>query len=201
MKIIGLTGSIATGKSTVALMCRQLGLWVHDADAAVHGLLGSYGLAVAPVLAAFGDVGSRKAGIDRTKLGQIVFADHGKRQQLEAIIHPLVYQNREKFLAHAIRHQQSAIVLDVPLLFETRGDIECDYVISVWAPYFLQKQRALSRPFMTDEKFQAIISAQMPQFEKQKKSDLWLSTGLGKADTCRKLKRWISHHHLLKSAS
>ena len=101
MKIIGLTGSIATGKSTVALMCRQLGLWVHDADAAVHGLLGSYGLAVAPVLAAFGNVGSREAGINRTKLGQIVFADHGKRQQLEAIIHPLVYQNREKFLAHA----------------------------------------------------------------------------------------------------
>ena len=191
MNIIGLTGSIGTGKSTAAQMCRQLGLWVHDADATVHQLMAPYGEAVFPILAVFGDVGSVCSGINRQKLGQIVFSDTDKKKQLENILHPLVHADRKMFLSHARRHQQRTVILDVPLLFETQGHLQCDYIISVWASDYVQRIRVLRRPGMTVDKFTAINAAQLPQHAKRSAADLALASGLGKAYSFRMLKRWL----------
>lgn len=191
MKIIGLTGSIAAGKSTAARMCIQLGFWVHDADATVHQLLGPYGQAVPAVLACFGDVGTLANGIDRKNLGQIVFSAPQKRKILENILHPLVYQERENFVAQARRHHQRAIILDVPLLFETGGDENCDAVICVWASDALRRQRALQRAAMTPQKFRDINAAQLSQAQKKRRADLWLATGQGKAYTRRQLTKYF----------
>ena len=190
MKIIGLTGSIATGKSTVADMCRHAGMMVHDADHTVHRLMGPYGKAVGPVLSEFGEVGDRQQGIDRGKLAQLVLGAPERRRTLEQIIHPLVREDRDKFIRFARRMGCQKLVLDVPLLLETGMDLDCDYVIIVWAPEFLIRKRALQRPQMTASKLDLILDAQMPQSEKRACADLWLPTGLGRAETKRRLLRW-----------
>jgi len=197
MKIIGLTGSIATGKSTIAAICRQLGLLVHDSDRAVHEMMAPHGQAVNQILACFpaaryGDIGTENTGINRPALGKIVFNNPELRGQLEQIIHPLVYQHRQKFLTRARQSRQRAVIFDIPLLFETSGQYLCDYVIVAWAPEYLQRQRALRRPFMTAEKFDQIVTAQWPQDEKRRYADLELPSGLGKADTARRLKKWLA---------
>ena len=197
MKIIGLTGSISTGKSTIAKMCRQNGLLVHDADKAVHEMLGPYGKAVSQILShfpaqRFGNIGSEAAGIDRSALGKIIFHHADLRYQLEQIIHPLVHQHRHRFLIAARQTKQRAVIFDVPLLFETSGDALCDYIIVVWAPERLQRKRALSRPFMTAEKFDHILDAQWPQNEKRRYADLALSSALGRAELSRRLNRWLA---------
>ncbi|MGB1624536.1 MAG: dephospho-CoA kinase [Candidatus Puniceispirillaceae bacterium] len=169
MKIIGLTGSIASGKSTIARMFRQYGM-------------DYFGL---EVLAADGSV-------DRPALGQKIFADPEARNVLEGILHPLVYQSRQRFLADIGRAGKSFAVLDVPLLFETGGDAGCDYLITVWAPMRILRQRALRRPNMTKEKFAQIIKAQLPQSDKIRLSDLALPTSLGRAESRRRLKKWLA---------
>jgi dephospho-CoA kinase len=192
MKIIGLTGSIASGKSTIAQMFRDYGLAVHDADKTVHQLMSANGKATPLVLAAFGQHMSACDGsIDRLALGRKVFSDPEARVLLEAILHPLVYQARNKFFANLHRARKSLAVLDVPLLFETGGDAQCDYLVTVWAPQRLLRQRAMQRAHMTDEKFTVIINAQLPQSEKIRLSDLALPTGLGHAESRRRLKKWI----------
>lgn len=192
MKIIGLTGSIASGKSTIAQMFRDYGLAVHDADKTVHQLMSANGKATPLVLAAFGQHMSACDGsIDRLALGRKVFSDPEARALLEAILHPLVYQARNKFFANLHRARKSLAVLDVPLLFETGGDAQCDYLVTVWAPQRLLRQRAMQRAHMTDEKFTVIINAQLPQSEKIRLSDLALPTGLGHAESRRRLKKWI----------
>ena len=192
MKIIGLTGSIASGKSTIAQMFREIGLPVHDADKTVHQLMSAKGKATPLVLAAFGqNMSAGDGSIDRPDLGRKVFSDPEARALLEAILHPLVYQARDKFLAGLHRARKPLAVLDVPLLFETGGDAQCDYVVSVWAPKRSLRQRAMQRAHMTDEKFTAVLSAQMPQCEKMRLSDLAIPTGLGRAESRRRLKKWI----------
>lgn len=198
MLIIGLTGSIATGKSTVAGMLRQMRFSVHDADAAVHRLLGPHGDAVDQITACFGDdLGDIGTGINRKKLGDLVFSDPVKKADLEAILHPLVRQQKDKFIKQARRHRKPAIFLDVPLLFETGGDQACDYVISVWSPAFLQVQRALRRDGMTSQKLHAIVQAQTPQHDKKHLSELALPSSLGRAETNRRLRKWLKSLKLL----
>ena len=173
-------------------MFRDYGLAVHDADKAVHQLMSANGNATPLVLAAFGQHMSACDGsIDRPALGRKVFSDPEARALLEAILHPLVYQARNKFFANLHRARKSLAVLDVPLLFETGGDAQCDYLVTVWAPQRLLRQRAMQRAHMTDEKFTAIINAQLPQSEKIRLSDLALPTGLGHAESRRRLKKWI----------
>ena len=192
MKIIGLTGSIASGKSTIAQMFREIGLPVHDSDKTVHQLMSAKGKATPLVLAAFGqNMSAGDGSIDRPDLGRKVFSGPEARALLEAILHPLVYQARDKFLASLHRARKPLAVLDVPLLFETGGDARCNYVVSVWAPKRSLRQRAMQRAHMTDEKFTAILSTQMPQSEKIRLSDLALPTGLGRAESRRRLKKWI----------
>ncbi len=191
-QIIGLTGSIAAGKSTAAHICRQMGLPVHDSDKVVHKLLGPNGVAVPVILQKFGPVGDSDAGIDRQALGQIIFGDPIAKNWLENLLHPLVEQDRTRFIRQYKVWGYKKIILDVPLLFEVGADRICDSVITVWAPAFLRQQRALMRPGMTEEKYQQIIAAQLPQTEKIRLSDLSLPSGLGYAETRRRLKRFLA---------
>ena len=191
MRIIGLTGSIATGKSSVSDMFRYLRIPVHDADRLVHNFLGPHGLAVSDIIAAFGDVGNLDNGIDRQKLGDIIFSDPEAKNRLELIVHPLIWQDRQKFFKHMRLQTRKIVVVDIPLLFETGSDMVCDNIICVWAPYFLQRQRALHRAGMTQQKLDAILNNQLPQHTKMQLADFCLPTGLGKAYTYKLLKRWL----------
>lgn len=188
MKIIGLTGSIGTGKSTAARMLARLGLPVHDADATVHALFAPGGKAVAAIAAAFpGAVVN--GSVDRARLGKIVFADVTALKRLEAIVHPLVRAAEQAFLQRQRRRRARAIVLDIPLLFETGGEKRCDLVVVVTCPRFLQAQRVLARPGMTRERLAQIRARQMPDADKIRRADIVIQTGLGRGPALRALKR------------
>jgi dephospho-CoA kinase len=186
MIVLGLTGSIGMGKSTAAAMLRRLGVPVHDADAAVHRLLGPRGAAIAAVEAAFPGV-SGPSGVDRRKLGAIVFPDATALRRLEAILHPLVRQDERRFLAHMARRRAPLVVLDIPLLFESGAERRCDAVIVVTAPPFLQRARVLRRPGMSEARFRAVIAKQMPDAEKRRRADFVVDTAQGKLATLRML--------------
>ena len=178
--IIGLTGSIAMGKSTVATMFEDEGVPVFDADAAVHVLQGQGGLLVAEIEAVFpGTTGPM--GVDRQKLGAAVLGDKAKLTQLESIIHPAVAKMRNAFLAE--NADKDMIVFDIPLLFEKGGHQSVHHIVVVSAPADQQRARALSRPGMTPEKFENILTLQTPDAEKCAKADTVIDTGRSIAAT------------------
>ena len=193
MQIIGLTGSIAAGKTSAAHICRQMGLPVHDSDKVVHKLLGPAGSAVPYILNKFPDVGDVEKGIDRQALGQIVFTDPEAKQWLEALLHPLVSDDRTRYIRQCRIWGFRRVILDIPLLFEVGADSLCDKIITVWAPDFLRQHRAMMRPGMTEEKYKHIVASQMPQAEKIRLSDLALPSGLGYAETRRRLQRFLNN--------
>lgn len=184
--IFGLTGSIGMGKSTAAAMLRRLGCAVHDADATVHRLTGPGGAAVPAVEAAFPGA-TRGGAVDRAALGPKVFGDRAALKRLEAILHPLVAADRDRFLAACVRQRRRVAVLDVPLLFETGGDRLCDRTLVVTAPALIQEQRVLARPGMTAEKLRDIRARQMPEAEKRRRADILIWTSLGRAPVLRDL--------------
>jgi len=186
MMVLGLTGSIGMGKSTAAIMLRHLGVPVHDADAAVHALLGNRGAAVAAVGAAFPGVVAG-AAVDRGKLGARVFGDAAALARLEAILHPLVRESARSFLLQAARRREPLAVLDIPLLYETGAEAICDAVAVVSAPAFLQRSRVLGRRGMTAARFAAILARQMPDAEKRRRADFVVETGLSRSATLRRL--------------
>ncbi len=196
MEIVGLTGSIGTGKSTAASMLADMGLPVFDADAAVHRLLGPRGRALPAIAAEFPQAivrGPEGPSADRSALGAQVFADNAALSRLETILHPLVRGLERDFLARTRRRNASVCILDIPLLFETGGDRRCDATIVVTAPFFLQAQRVLRRPGMSQERLQQVLARQMPVSEKCRRADFVVPTGLGFADTRRRLS-WIVTH-------
>jgi dephospho-CoA kinase len=174
--IIGLTGSIGMGKSTTARMFQSCGIPVHDADAAVHDLYA--GEAAALIEAAF--PGSVRDGVvDRAALGRLVLGHADKVRQLEAIVHPLVRRREEDAIAAARAAGQRALVLDIPLLFETGAEKRCDCVVVVSAPAAVQRARVMARPGMTEERFAAILARQMPDEEKRRRADFVVDSSLG----------------------
>lgn len=176
MIVAGLTGSIGMGKSTTANMFRDENIPVYDADAAVHELY--QGEAVPLVEAAF--PGSLSAGkIDRKKLGQMVIGDDKAMVRLEALIHPLVRIEENKFLAAARAKGEKLAVLDIPLLLETGGKARVDVVIVVTASLQEQKKRVLSRDDMNEQKLDAILARQMPDSEKRGHADFVIDTTHG----------------------
>ena len=176
MFILGLTGSLAMGKSATAQMFVDEGVPLHDADAVVHRLYD--GEATAAIEAAFpGTTANGK--VDRVKLGQRVLGDPAAIKRLEGIVHPMVAAASAKFLAEAEARGAPVAVLDVPLLFETGGDQRCDAVAVVSASADLQRKRALERPGMTEDKFQAILGKQMPDEEKRRRADFVVDTSQG----------------------
>jgi|HubBroStandDraft_1064217.scaffolds.fasta_scaffold00026_54 dephospho-CoA kinase len=187
MIVIGLTGSIGMGKSTLAAMLRRLGLAVHDSDAVVHRLLGPGGGAVPEVLAGFPGTGSLGTGIDRKALGRRVFGNLAELRRLERILHPKVGAAEQRFLAAAARRRAQIVIRDVPLLYETGGERRCDAVLVVSAPLFLQRQRVLARPGMTEARFAEILAKQMPDQEKRLRTPYIVETGLGRRYSLRVL--------------
>jgi dephospho-CoA kinase len=174
MKILGLTGSIGMGKSTVAAMFEEAGVPVFDADAAVHELQGPGGALVDAIEAAFpGTTGPH--GVDRQRLGAQVLGDAARLKQLEAIVHPAVAAMRQRFLeAH---RAAPLIVFDIPLLYEKGGAAGLDAVAVVSASTEAQRERVLARPGMTAEKFERILALQMPDAEKRARADFVIDTG------------------------
>ena len=192
MIVIGLTGSVASGKSTVAGWMSEKGISVHDADLAVHSLLAANGQAVPDIKAKFGpDMVSPDGSIDRKKLGSHVFATPADRTILESILHPLVRQQRDQFMQDQRALGRQIVVLDVPLLFETGGDTSCDYVIVVFASEDTIRQRALSRPGMTAEKLSGILATQIPASEKCQRADFVLDTELDPGINRQHLLSWL----------
>lgn len=186
MVILGLTGSIGMGKSTAAAMLRRMHLPVYDSDAEVHKLLAPGGAAVPAIDVAFPGVVADGA-VDRQALGAIVFDDPAALARLEAIVHPLVRDVQGRFLRAQARRGADLAVLDIPLLFETRQEGKCDAVVVISAPRFLQAQRVLARPGMTQEKLDGILARQMPDSEKRRKADFVVPSSLGRALTLRRL--------------
>ncbi|MBC8269616.1 MAG: dephospho-CoA kinase [Rhodospirillaceae bacterium] len=186
MIILGLTGSIGMGKTTAAMAFRSLGVFVHDADKAVHSLMAPGGGATAAVLDAFPGV-EKDGGVDRKALGALVFGKPAKLQQLEKILHPLVRQKQTTFLATSARRRQKLVVLDIPLLFETGGHARCDGVVVVSAPALIQKQRVMARPGMTKKRFDSILNHQMADQDKRRMADFVVLTGLSRHHGLRQI--------------
>jgi len=178
MLMIGLTGSIGMGKSTTAAMFRDHGIPVYDADAAVHDLYDVGGAAVAPVGEAFPGVVVAGA-VDRERLRQAVLGDPEAIKRLNAIVHPLVGQDRLGFFARAQAAGADMVVLDIPLLFETGGEARMDAVVVVSAPAEMQRERVLARPGMTPDRFDAILDQQMADAEKRARAHFVVETGHG----------------------
>lgn len=189
--MIGLTGSIGMGKSTAATMLRQMGVPVYDADAAVHALQAPGGAALPPIEAAFPGV-VKNGVLDRQALGARVFGDKKALRRLEAIVHPLVAQRQRAFLKRAARRGVPLVVLDIPLLFEGRGERRVDATMVVTAPAFLQRRRVLARPGMTAEKFAGILRQQVPDATKRQLATVIIPTGLGLAPTRAALARAVA---------
>lgn len=173
MIVLGLTGSIGMGKSTVAQMFADRGVPVFDADAAVHLLQGKGGRLVAAIEARFpGTTGPD--GVNRAALGERVLNDTPALKWLEALVHPAVGEEREAFLAaHA---SAPLIVFDIPLLFETGGESRVDKVAVVSAAAETQRARVLARPGMSVARFESILARQTPDAEKRARADFVIPT-------------------------
>jgi dephospho-CoA kinase len=171
--VLCLTGSLGMGKTTAGRFFAEAGVPVHDSDAVVHALY--EGEAVAAIEQAF--PGSTSGGkVDRAKLAAVVLKDDAALARLEAIVHPLVAVSTERFLREARAAGAPVVVLDVPLLFEAGLDCRCDAIVVVSAPAEIQRQRALQRPGMTEEKFAAILAKQTPDAEKRRRADFVLDS-------------------------
>jgi dephospho-CoA kinase len=173
--VLGLTGSIGMGKSATADLFRRLGVPVHDADAAVHAL---YRGRAAPLIEKAFPGTVADGVVDRRKLGQAVLNDTGRLRQLEEIVHPLVREEEENFLARVSASAPLA-VLDIPLLLETGGDARCDAVLVVTAPADVQRARVMARPGMTEETLTAILQKQMPDAQKRARAHFLVDTSRG----------------------
>ena len=176
MIVLGLTGSIGMGKSTTAKMFSDFGVPVHDSDEAVHRL---YRGKAAPLVAAAFPGTTAEGVVDRVKLAERVLGDHAALQRLEAIVHPLVRANTAAFLRRHHTAGAPLAVVDIPLLFETDGRNRVDQVVVVTASPEVQRERVLSRPGMTEEKFLKILAKQVPDAEKRKMADFVIDTGQG----------------------
>ena len=175
MFVIGLTGSIAMGKTTTARLFAEEGVPVHDADAAVHKLYA--GEAAGLIEVAF--PGSTRNGtVDRVQLGKQVTGDPTALRRLEEIVHPLVRNAERKFLRDAEIAGAAIVVLDVPLLFETGGDGRVDATVVVSAPAEMQRERVLERG-VSLERLEALLGRQMPDAEKRRRADFVVDSGQG----------------------
>mmetsp|Transcript_7316 Transcript_7316/g.11504 ORF Transcript_7316/g.11504 Transcript_7316/m.11504 type:complete len:225 (-) Transcript_7316:2170-2844(-) len=185
MILLGLTGSIGMGKSTVSLVLTAMGVPVLDSDAVVHRLYASGGAAVCPVADAFGSgVVTPEGSISRPALSALVLGDDGAMARLEAIVHPLVDAARWEFLARAEAASQPLVVLDVPLLYEKGYERTVDAVVVVsTGDAAMQRRRVLARPGMTAEKFDAIVARQVPDKDKRTRADFVVETGCTAEET------------------
>ena len=170
--LLGLTGSIGMGKSTTAKLFAEGGCEVWDADAAVHRLYAPGGAAVGPMQEAFPGA-IIDGSVDRQMLKQILMADPSKFSQIEAIVHPLLAEDRKIFRQNAT---SDILVFDIPLLFETGGDAAMDGIACVWVDAETQRARVLDRGTMSEAQFAQILAKQMPIDEKRTRADFEIET-------------------------
>ena len=189
MRIWGLTGSIGMGKSTAARAFARLGVPIFDADAAVHALQAKGGRAVRPIAREF--PGSEREGAtDREVLRRAVLGQPEALRRLERIIHPLVREEQARFLKRW--RGVPLVVLDIPLLFETRRDLrEFDAILVVSAPAAVQRLRVLGRPGMTEARLTAIRARQMPDAQKRRRADHVIRTGLSRHHAQAQVRRLV----------
>lgn len=180
MIVVGLTGSIGMGKSTIAEMFRRRGIPVFDADAEVHRLYA--GEATAAVEAAFPGT-TQDGSVDRVRLAAALNNDETRFRKLEAIVHPMVRAAEKRFLNDAHESGVAAAVLEVPLLFETGRDKQVDAVVVVSAASDVQRSRVLARPGVTPEKLDGLLARQTPDAEKRQRADFVVDTGGSLADS------------------
>lgn len=173
MIVLGLTGSIGMGKSTAAGFFAEEGAPVYDADAAVHAL---YAGAAAPAIEAAFPGTTVEGQVDRDRLAARVLGHPAALKRLEAIVHPLVRREEERFLAAAEAAGAKVAVLDIPLLFETGGDKRCDAVVVVSAPPDVQRERVMARRGVSEERFNTLLGKQMPDAEKRARADFIVDT-------------------------
>jgi dephospho-CoA kinase len=192
MRVWGLTGSIGMGKSTAAATFRRLRVPVFDADAAVHALQARGGRAVAPIAAAFpGTV--RDGAVDREALRRAVLGEPSALARLERIVHPLVRAEETRFIAACRRRGERLVVLDIPLLLETRRDPRgLDALLVVSAPARVQRRRVLRRPGMTPARLDAILFRQMPDSQKRRRADHVIRTGLSRRHAEAAIRRLVT---------
>ena len=186
--VIGLTGSIGMGKSTVAQMFVDEGVPLFDADAAVHILQGPGGMLVDDIEALFPGTTSDN-GVDRQKLGAAVLDDTEALQKLEALIHPAVGKMRMEFMAE--HHDAPMLLFDIPLLFEKTGAASVNKIVVVSASEEDQRNRVLARAGMSAEKFEKIKSLQMPDAEKRNRADIVINTSTSLAETRKQVKNCV----------
>ena len=186
--IIGLTGSIGMGKSTVAQMFVDENVPLFDADAAVHQLQGPSGALVGAIEAMFPG-STNSMGVDRQKLGAAVLGDPEALKRLERLIHPAVGKMRQEFLEQ--NRDRPMILFDIPLLFEKSGADGVDHIVVVSASAEDQRARVLARPGMTEERFEQIKALQMPDAEKRKRADSVIDTSLSRAETRRQVQKLV----------
>ena len=186
---LGITGSIATGKSTILAAFERLGVPVFSADAAVAELYA--GEAVAPVEALFPGV-TVNGAVDRARLSQALAADPAGFKRLEAVVHPLVRASIARFLDEAKREGADIAVVEVPLLFESGFDYGFDAIGVTYVDPAVQRERALRRPGMSVGKLETILARQMPQDEKKRRADHVFDTGGTIAESAEKVEALVS---------
>lgn len=189
MIVLGLTGSVGMGKSTTANMFAAEGVPVFDADAAVHAL---YAGEAAPLIEREFPGSTAKGTVDREKLSAQVVGKPEALSRLEKLIHPLVGKLRTKFMENAKDTGAKAVILDIPLLFETGDPSKFHAVIVVSAPAEVQRTRVLARPGMTAEKFEAILKRQTPDSEKRARADFVIDTGNGLDEARRQVREVLA---------
>ena len=191
MKVVGLTGGIGMGKSTAAAAFRRAHIPVFDADATVHQLQARGGKAIRAIERAF--PGTIKDGaVDRGALRQAVLGKPDALTRLEHILHPMVEDEERAFVKRARRRGCRAAVLDIPLLFEVKGDERVDRVVVVSAPRAIQVYRVGLRRRMSKADIEAVIARQMPDSEERRRADIVIRTGLSRHHTQRLLRRLIT---------
>ena len=190
IKIIGLTGSIGMGKSTVGKMFAAEGIPVYNVDAEIHKFYQKGGLAVEPIGEAFPDA-VIDGRVDRPTLSKLVVGDDAAIKKLERIVHPMVGTHRAAFLKQAEAEGHDMAILDVPLIFETGGEDNFDKIVVVSAPADLQKERVLARDDMHPEKFDHILSRQLPDAHKRERAHHVIDTGCTEAETRQQVKDLI----------
>ena len=183
MIIIGITGSIGMGKTTIASILKKLNIPIHDADATVRLLLDKNTNIIGQIKRNWPNCITRsknKDFINKLKLSNIIFKEKAQKKKLEEIIHPHVLNSRDLFLKKNLSIKRKIIGLDVPLLYETKTDEICNYVFLAYTSRKIQRKRVLKRKNMTIKRFENIISNQMSDFEKKLNSPILIRTDFGK---------------------
>lgn len=200
MRVLGLTGGIGMGKSTMAALLRRAGLRVFDADAEVRALQAPHGRAL-PAIERLVPGCVRDGVLDRAVLRRAALAEPAIMRGLEGILHPLVRAARTRFLERARRDGCRWVVLDIPLLFETGAERICDRVVVVSAPAAIQRARVLKRGTMMPAQLDAVLARQMPDAARRRRADIVIETGLSRHDTLRQVRRLLRAMHAASPAA